>query len=102
MSQTCKVFHREDGLVHVATVRIPEGFSTDEALEYAYRWTQNIEGSWSMKIGADANDNVDVELPLHERNGKVYGLRSSMLYDVIELDGKDRYTVDFIGFRPAV
>ena len=29
-----------------------------EALEYAFRWTQNISGSWSKKIGDDANDNV--------------------------------------------
>ena len=28
----------------------------NEALEYAFRWTQNITGSWSKKIGDDAND----------------------------------------------
>ena len=32
----------------------------NEALEYAFRWTQNISGSWSKKIGDDANDNVKV------------------------------------------
>ena len=39
----------------VAFVNIPEDArSTDEALEYAYRWTNNVMGSWSR---TDIEDN---------------------------------------------
>ena len=37
----------------------------DSGLEYAYRWTQNIMDSWSMKMPADGNDAVTVVKPLH-------------------------------------
>ena len=45
------------------------------ALEYAWRYTNNVMGSWSLKIGEDANDNVTV---LVEREDGM-GLRSSMM-----------------------
>ena len=56
----------------------------NEALEYAFRWTQNITGSWSKKIGGDANDNVKVLY--HNFDGS--GLRSSMVGDEFLADGK--------------
>ena len=31
-----------------------------EKLEYAYRWTQNIMDSWSLKMPEDGNDDVTV------------------------------------------
>ena len=37
----------------------------NEALNYAFRYTQITDGSWSKKIGSVANDNVEV---LHYRN----------------------------------
>ena len=48
--------NRETGNIEeftsVAEVQIPDELSdydkTSEALEYAYRWTNNIEGSWSI------------------------------------------------------
>ena len=55
-----------------------------EALEYAFRWTQNISGSWSKKIGDDANDNVKVLY--HNFDGS--GLRSSMVGDEFLAEGK--------------
>jgi len=55
-----------------------------EALEYAFRWTQNISGSWSKKIGEDANDNVKVLY--HNFDGS--GLRSSMVGDEFLAEGK--------------
>jgi hypothetical protein len=36
------------GFTHVATVTSPDA-EVWEALEYAYRWTNNIDGSWSIK-----------------------------------------------------
>ena len=49
----------EDGLTMVADVNSPAS-NVDDALEYAFRWTQNISGSWSKKIGSDANNNISV------------------------------------------
>lgn len=61
----------------------------NKALEYAYRWTQNIMGSWSNKIGEDANDNVTV---LHYNNSGM-GLRSSMVGDTFTVyDENDNFT----------
>ena len=56
----------------------------NEALEYAFSSTQNITGSWSKKIGDDANDNVKVLY--HNFDGS--GLRSSMVGDEFLADGK--------------
>ena len=64
-----------------------------EALEYAFRWTQNIAGSWSNKIGDDANDRVTV---LHFNNDGS-GLRSSMVGDTFCADGVE-YKVAPFGF----
>ena len=47
----------------VAFVDVDESLSLNEKLEYAYRWTNNVGGSWSMKIGPDANDNVEEPAP---------------------------------------
>tara|TARA_B100000085_G_scaffold205374_1_gene188969 strand:- start:185 stop:625 length:441 start_codon:yes stop_codon:yes gene_type:complete len=74
----------ESEAVRVAEVTIPAEITTEsEACEYAYRWTQNIMGSWSKKFydNPDMNDNVRVLAPLHEIDGELYGLRSSMMGD---------------------
>lgn len=70
----------DEDAVRVAEVSIPAEIKSDtEACEYAYRWTQNIMGSWSIKDGnADNNDNVRRMCPLHEGG---MGLRSSMMGD---------------------
>ena len=65
-----------------------------EALEYAWRYTNNVMGSWSLKIGEDANDDVTV---LVEREDGM-GLRSSMMGDRFEVDGVD-YRVAMAGFK---
>ena len=39
----------EDKPRTVAFVEVGER-TGNEALEYAYRWTNNVEGSWSMKV----------------------------------------------------
>ena len=74
----------ESDAVRVAEVTIPAEITTESgACEYAYRWTQNILGSWSKKFygNADNNDNVKVLAPLHEIDGELFGLRSSMMGD---------------------
>ena len=66
--------------VRVAEVTIPAEITSETgACEYAYRWTQNLMGSWSIQDGnADNNDNVKRLVPLHEGG---MGLRSSMMGD---------------------
>jgi hypothetical protein len=66
-----------------------------EALEYAFRWTQNIEGSWSNKIGSDANDNVAV---CHYHNSGM-GVRSSMVGDEFAIEDGDTYVCAPFGFE---
>lgn len=72
----------------------------DACLEYAFRWTQNIADSWSMKGERDGNDNVTVmaDLPVSQRTGQVMGLRSTSVNDQILL-GNKKYRVAFAGFE---
>lgn len=94
------VYHRtaENTYDRVAVVEAP---MNDEmaALEYAYRYTNNVDGSWSKKIGADANDNVTVVAPLHVHEGRTYGLRSSMIGDRFYVKGGEAYSVAMMGFK---
>ena len=93
------------GFGEVASVNVTGiGGTTTDLLEYAFRWTNNIMGSWSKKIGEDANDDVEV---LFEREDG-YGLRSSMMGDRMmivdadparpEQDGAT-YEVAMVGFK---
>ena len=87
----------EDTPRTVALVDAPEG-SVTEQLEYAYRWTQNIMDSWSMKGAADGNDRVTVMAELHvDESGKTWGLRSTSVGDQM-LVGTTKYTVASFGF----
>lgn len=94
---------------HVANVDAPEHYDTNRALEYAFRRTQNIEGSWSMGEtmtldgetipNFDYDQNVTVLKPLRTwSDGVVIGHRSSMMYDRMIIDGVI-YEVDAFGFR---
>ena len=79
----------------VAFVEIPDDAeSTIDKLEYAYKWTNNIHGSWSLKIGNDANPNVTVVGDIS--NG--YGLRSTSVGDQMLL-GTEKYVVAPMGFE---
>lgn len=80
----------------VAVVNAPQ---TDvyEALEYAYRWTNNVMGSWSrddIENNGDYNPNVERVCPLHEGG---YGLRSTSMGDVMYCEG-GKYEVASMGF----
>ena len=86
---------------NAAEVKAPTQ-DVNEALNYAFRWTQNLSGSWSNKIGDDANDNVTV---LHYRNDGS-GLRSSMVGDTFTVWFDDKKFKKFkcmpIGFEEVV
>ena len=116
MNTQIKVFYlspKEDfsGIVrtHVANIRIDSQYenegATEIALEYAYRFTQNIHGSWSQgpvftdgTSNDDYRDFIDVVAPLEMYEGKVYGHRSSMSGDEFEFNG-DVYRVESFGFK---
>jgi len=95
----------EDTPRTVAMVEVGERTGT-EALEYAYRWTNNVEGSWSMKVrefedgqaNGDFNPDVTVMHELHKDDqGKTWGLRSTSVGDQM-LMGTEKYVVASIGF----
>ena len=84
----------EDKPSTVAFVDVDESLSLIDKLEYAYRWTQNIVGSWSLKIGDDANSNVTVMGDISDG----MGLRSTSMGDQI-LVGNKKYVVARMGFE---
>ena len=84
----------EDKPSTVAFVNVKEDMTLIEKLEYAYRWTQNIVGSWSLKIGDDANSNVTVMGDISDG----MGLRSTSMGDQI-LVGNKKYVVAMMGFE---
>ena len=86
------------GFDNVAEVNVWHTEDVDAALEYAYRYTNNIDGSWSMKIGSDANDDVTVLAELPVVNGRTLGLRSTSMFDRLVLNGKT-YRVSMVGFK---
>ena len=89
----------EDTPRTVALVEVGNRTGT-EALEYAYRWTQNIMDSWSLKMPEDGNDDVTVmaELPVSKRTGQTMGLRSTSVGDQMLL-GTTKYRVASFGFK---
>lgn len=87
-----------EGFKAVARVNAVDIDDIDEALEYAYRWTNNVMGSWSrtdIEDNGDYNPNVTRLVPLHEGG---YGLRSTSMFDRMEIDGVE-YEVDMFGFE---
>lgn len=84
----------KEGFTPVAEVSFPDGHNTMDVLEYAFRWTNNVMGSWSKKIGEDANDDVTV---LVEREDGL-GLRSTSMFDRMEVGGIV-YEVSMVGFK---
>ena len=77
----------------VAFVEVGERTGT-EALEYAYRWTQNIMDSWSLKMPEDGNDDVTVMGEIVDG----MGIRSTSMGDQMLL-GTTKYLVDMVGFK---
>ena len=85
-----------EGFTPVALVDVTDlsNHAVEEQLEYAFRYTNNIMGSWSKKIGEDANDDVTV---LVEREDGL-GLRSTSMGDRMEINGTE-YRVTMVGFK---
>ncbi len=95
----------EDTPQVVAEVEAPHSV-VEEALEYAYRWTNNVMGSWSIKKqnfedgepNGDFNPNVKVVADLHvDESGKAWGLRSTSVRDMMHVDGRS-FEVAGFGF----
>ena len=85
--------------VPTAMVDAPDS-SVEDALEYAFRRTQNIYGSWSMKLGLDGNDIVTVLSPFRQDDkGKQWGHRSSMMQDRFQIVGGALYECAIMGFN---
>ena len=84
----------EDTPSTVAFIDVPEFPTLIETLEYAYRWTQNIMDSWSLKMPEDGNDAVTVVGDVSDG----YGLRSTSVGDQI-LVGTEKYVVAPFGFE---
>ena len=90
----------------VAFVDVPDGTDDMNAMEYAYRRTNNVMGSWSRKEkffedgseNGDYNENVTVMAPLHEGG---MGLRSTSMGDQMVV-GTKKYEVAMLGFEEIV
>ena len=88
----------EDSPRTVAFVEVGDR-AVEDALEYAYRWTQNIMDSWSLKGEQDGNDDVTVVGELTTGvDGKKWGIRSTSVGDQM-LVGTKKYEVAFAGFE---
>ena len=111
--QHAKMNHQTGTVIRytdVAEVVIPvelSAFGTQmECLEYAYRWTNNIMGSWSIKktsfpdpangdrVNGDYNEAVTVLAPRPDG----MGTRSTMIHDRMVADGVT-YNVEVMGFQ---
>ena len=97
----------EDTPNTVAFVKVPDGTDHEEAMSYAYRWTNNVMGSWSIKEevfsngeeNGDYNENVTVMAPLPvDDRGQQWGLRSTSMGDQM-LVGNTKYEVAMCGFE---
>ena len=95
-----------EGYRDVAVVNFPDGHNTDDILEYAYRWTNNVMGSWSIKekylpmrdgsMMENGDYNEDVTVLYNRPDGM--GQRSTMVGDRMEVGGIV-YRVAMLGFK---
>lgn len=104
--------NRKAGFIPMASVDLTVEKSTRDdkhikdmhAMEYAYRWTNNVMGSWSNKdevvfengeMNRDLNDNVTVLKGLKFNDeGRLMGHRSTSVGDVMHVqyvDGKSAW-----------
>jgi len=95
----------------VAIVDAPDELDTIEALSYAFRWTNNVDGSWSkprkfqLSNGEIIHDNGDYNERCNfiaEAHPKGYGERSTSVGDLMTIvlsDGAATWEVMPNGFR---
>jgi hypothetical protein len=101
-----ELFAQETGnFVHIANIRVSDDMTDEQALEYAWRHTNNINGSWSIGPVYDdltPNDDycefVEVVAPLFVFEGRTMGFRSSMVGDRFSIDDRV-YEVASLGFN---
>lgn len=94
------VIHRayESVPLLVAKVKTPEALELFRSLEFAYRHTQNTDGSWSKGIMPDGGPCVTRIAPLHtDKEGQTWGLRSTSVGDQM-IVGDKFYEVASCGF----
>ena len=72
--------------------------TVEDALEFAFRWTQNIFDSWSLKHPEDGNDSVTV---MGDTKGGTMGIRSTSVGDQM-LIGTTKYVVSPVGFEEVI
>lgn len=94
----------------VTVANVATNFTNDLAgCEYAFRHTQNIDGSWSqgelinydhvhMIDNPDFNPDVEVIAPLPSHLGRTYGHRSSMVGDLFVVNERIYVCASF-GFQ---
>jgi hypothetical protein len=104
--QTIDVIHRAfedlDEIATVAQVTVHRGADLEDNINFAWRVTQNIEGSWSRdkympsgELNEDYNPWVKTIKPLKvDEDGKEWGHRSSSIGDVYVLDTGEAYVVN--------
>jgi len=92
-----KVIHTawEDMPVHVADVIAPAEFTVEQALEFAFRWTNNVDTDWSIEPSTRVE--VKGNATRTRSNGQSIGLRSTCVGDIMEAGGKI-WTVASYGF----
>ena len=78
------MFGRPDsGFSLVATVKVPEDMGLIKALEYAFRWTNNVAGSWSkeevLSYMDEYGDNVEETNGDYNKDVTPYDLRDDGL-----------------------
>ena len=114
-----RVYHREwmaedefsflhDGAAVLNNPQVLVAEVMTDSLDVAYEMTQNINGSWSktrmmfeydlLVENPDFHPEVQVMAPLHAVDGCEYGLRSTMMGDILEKDGV-KYRVAMVGFK---
>jgi len=115
MIRQVEVIHAafEDAPRTVALVQVPAEMTDTQALEFAFKKTNNIMGSWSQgktfEVGDKTFINEDwcgsvkvmAELPVSKRTGQTMGLRSTSMGDQM-LIGNKKYKVDMVGFKEIV
>jgi len=107
MKVTVKHMERDEmtgdviGFTPVAVVNAFDIDDIDQALEYAYRWTNNITGSWSIQeetIGDYENHDLNHYVTVLVKREDGLGLRSTSMGDRMEINGVE-YRVAMVGFK---
>ena len=87
----------------VAIVKIPSNMSINEALEYAYRWTQNIFHGWSIDKEYEENEDANKDVEVHYNRADGLGHRSTSVGDILTVHddyiGNVKFKVMSIGFE---